>query len=69
MILNIILLLLLVTGYYLFAGLATYAYAVVMNKQYLGTYRWDIDEKYIGICVYPQWLLFWLYWIVSKIKR
>lgn len=65
---DILLLLLLVTGYYVFAGLSVYAYAVIMNKVHVGTYIWYMDEKHIGVCVYPQWLLFWLYWIVRKFR-
>lgn len=56
-------------GWYLLAGLSVYAYAVIKNKEYSGYWWYKMDEERIGICVYPKWLLFWLYFLIACRKK
>lgn len=61
MILNLIFL-------YLIAGLFMYAYCVVKSYEILGFWDFNIDAEHIGVCKYPKWLLYWVYWVVKKAK-
>lgn len=60
--------LLLLAGFYLLLGLVTYAYCVFVTYWFLGFLIFRIDDTYVGICKYPRWLMFWIHWIVSKVK-
>lgn len=60
----------LLIGYYLFAGVATYVFAVAKSHEITGFWNLKIDKKYIaGICPYPYWMLFWLERIVNGFKQ
>lgn len=60
--------LLFVAIFYLVAGLSTYAYAIVMNKTYVGYYLWRMSAEYVGICKYPYWMMFWIYKLQKIMK-
>lgn len=61
--------LLYIIGFYFFAGIVLYVYSVVKSWEVLGFWDFSITRDYIALCKYPKWLLFWLYWIVKKIKE
>lgn len=61
--------LLLILGFYIFAGLSYYVYAVIKSKEILGFWSWKVDDGYIGLCVSPKWLVFWLHWISKKVGK
>lgn len=52
---------------YLALGLSVYVYAVYKTWEYIGVINFAIEEKNIGLCIYPQWLLSWVYWIIKKV--
>lgn len=53
-------------SYYLFMGLVTYLYSVFKTWEYTKVWCFYIEEKNIGIVIYPQWLLGWIHWIHRK---
>jgi hypothetical protein len=57
-----------IIGIYIAVGLAFYAYCVATSYVNLGFWDFNIGREHIGICLYPKWLLFWLYWIVRKVR-
>ena len=58
--------LLYIVGYYLFAGIGTYAYGVIKAFEITDFWNFTIKDGYIaGICPYPRWLLIWLEWIAK----
>lgn len=62
--------LLFIVGFYLFAGLCTYAYAVLKCWEFTGFWNFKIQDGFIAVIVpYPRWLLGWLEWLVRMIKR
>lgn len=69
MLIDVLVGLLFVLVWYVLAGFAVYLYAVILNKQYIGVYIWKLEKEYIGICMYPQWLFFWMYWIVNFFRK
>lgn len=58
----------LVVGYYLFAGLCVYVYSVIKSYEVTGFWSFKINNGYIALCKYPRWLLFWLEWIMKKVR-
>lgn len=61
--------LLFILGFYLFAGLSIYVYAVIKSWEATGFWSFKITDTHIaGICLYPRWLLFWLVWLVNKFR-
>lgn len=57
--------LLFILGFYIFAGLSYYIYAVIKSKELLGFWSWKIEKDYIGLCIFPKWLVSWLYWLTK----
>lgn len=49
-------------------GLLVYLYCVIKTASLIDVWDWNIYEEHIGVVVYPKWLLFWLYWIVKKVR-
>ncbi|GIN66367.1 hypothetical protein J41TS2_17880 [Bacillus sonorensis] len=60
--------LLLLIGSYLLLGLGTYAYCVFVTYWFLGFWVFGISDECVGICKYPKWLMFWIYWIANKFR-
>jgi hypothetical protein len=58
-----------VLGFYIFAGLSTCLYAFVKSFESLGHWDFSITRTHVALCPYPRWLLFWLHWIVVKVRR
>ncbi|MER2008612.1 MAG: hypothetical protein ABS939_14265 [Psychrobacillus sp.] len=62
--------LVLIVGYYLFAGISVYVYSVMQGLEILGYWNLSITKDSIaGMIKYPRWLLFWLEWIVSLFRK
>lgn len=60
----------LIVGYYLFAGISIYAYGVMQALDILDGWNFTIKDGYIaGICPYPRWLLFWIEWVAKYVFR
>jgi hypothetical protein len=49
-------------------SIALYAFCVLSTWFFTKCWSFRIEEKYIGICEYPQWLMYWMYWIFNKLK-
>ena len=58
----------LIIGFYLFAGVSMYVYSVIKSYEVLGFWDFSITRTHIGLCTYPRWVLFWLHWIVKKVR-
>lgn len=62
--------LLYIIGFYIFAGLSTYVYAVVKSWEVTKIWSFKIEDGHIAvICPYPRWLLGWLEWVIRIVKR
>jgi hypothetical protein len=48
------------------ASILVYAYCVLSTWLFTKIWSFKIGEKYIGICKYPQWLMYWMYWITNR---
>jgi hypothetical protein len=61
--------LILIVGYYLFAGISIYIYGVIKAFELTDFWCFTIRNGYIaGVCPYPRWLLIWLEWILKWVK-
>jgi hypothetical protein len=60
--------LILIVGFYLFAGLSMYTYAVVKSWEILGFWDFSITRTHVAMMSYPRWMLFWLHIIVKNLK-
>lgn len=55
--------------WYIVIGLAIYGYSVLKVWEYTKVLDFSIKNGYIAtIHPYPKWLLFWLEWIVKKVR-
>lgn len=62
--------LILIVGYYIFAGVSVYIYGVIKSHDILGVWNYGIKDGYIsGVCPYPRWLLFWIEWVARYVFR
>lgn len=58
----------LITLYYLFCSLSIYTYAVVKSWEFTNVWSFNVKDGYIGICKYPRWSLYWVEWILFKLR-
>jgi hypothetical protein len=58
----------LIVGFYLFCCLGLYAQAVVKSFEFTGIWKFDVKDGYVGICKYPKWSLFWVEYILKRIR-
>lgn len=58
----------LILGYYILCVLGIYIYAVVKSWEITGVWRFDIKDGYVGICKYPRFTLYWIEWVLNKIR-
>lgn len=54
---------------YLLTGISLYVYSVFKTWEITSYWSFRISDGHIGIVEYPSWLMFWLEWIYSKVKR
>lgn len=54
---------------YIFTGLTLYVYSVFKTWELTSYWSFIVQDGHIGIVEYPKWLMFWVEWISSKVKR
>lgn len=58
----------LIGGFYLFCCVSLYAYGVVKTFEYTGIWNFNVKDRCVGICKYPKWSLFWVEFILNRIR-
>ncbi|AYP68212.1 hypothetical protein PQE75_gp080 [Bacillus phage vB_BcoS-136] len=59
----------LIFTFYILTGLGMYVYSVIKSWEFTGNWYFDIEDGQVGICKIPKWIIFWLEWIIKKVKR
>lgn len=55
--------------YYLFIGISYYVYSVLKYHEHMDIWNFSIKDSVVGVYKCPKFLVFWIEWIYSKIKR
>ena len=45
--------------FYLAFSISTYIYAVIKSYEFVGVWKFKMEDGYIGIIKFPKWLSFW----------
>lgn len=48
-----------ILGFYLLLSISTYTYAVIKSYEFIGIWKFKIENGYVGIIKFPRWLAFW----------
>lgn len=46
--------------FYLTFSVSTYIYAVIKSYEFIGVWKFKMEDGYVGVIKFPKWLSFWM---------
>lgn len=48
-----------VLAWYLLFSVSVYLYAIAKSYEFIGVWKFKIEDGYVGVIKFPKWLSFW----------